>query len=523
MPPGPQFAPPFTALTGVDRMFLEAAHGWRSGDYQKVVEILQRAHRLYPEHEKVLIELGFAHAMSYDFDAAEQCFEKAIRISPSKTDTLLAVGHQWRRVRHYEAAKNCFERILQQSQVPIITFLRLAEIYERQRCMEDAVEMVERALKLDGADGGALFTRAQIYRQMKQLDEAEKLLRSILVNSSYASLHLGAWYELGTILDQRGCYDEAMAAFLRAKTLAPAEAASAAKYATQLRTRQASLKQIQATISENMVQRWRTAGQSELQPSRKLAMLCGHARSGTTLLEYVLDSHPQITSADETFVFSNKAYFALCRSNSAPPPVLPTLDSISARNLRQIRTDYFRGMESFLGELIGERLLIDKNPGLTSDIPACVRFFPESKFLVALRDPRDVCLSCFMQPARMNPDSSSWLSLEGTIDNYASIMNFWLALKPLVGAAAIEVRYEDMVEDLEANARRVLGFLGFTWDERVLKFNEHTRNKIVRSPTYAEVSKPIYKGAVGRWRNYQRHLEPYQDKLAPLISAFGYE
>jgi hypothetical protein len=80
-----------------------------------------------------------------------------------------------------------------------------------------------------------------------------------------------------------------------------------------------------------------------------------------------------------------------------------------------------------------------------------------------------------------------------------------------------------MVADLESAARRVLAFLGVTWDESVLRFNEHARKKLVRSPTYADVTKPVFKGAVGRWRRYQKYLEPLLPKLEPFARAFGYE
>jgi len=87
----------------------------------------------------------------------------------------------------------------------------------------------------------------------------------------------------------------------------------------------------------------------------------------------------------------------------------------------------------------------------------------------------------------------------------------------------LEIRYEDLVEDLEAVCRRALEFLGAAWDERVLRFHEHAQTRLVRSPTYAAVAQPISKGAVGRWRNYQKHLEPWLETLAPFVKAFGYE
>jgi hypothetical protein len=80
-----------------------------------------------------------------------------------------------------------------------------------------------------------------------------------------------------------------------------------------------------------------------------------------------------------------------------------------------------------------------------------------------------------------------------------------------------------MVEDLESVARKTLDFLGVPWDARVLGFDEHARKKPVRSPTYADVTQPVYKRAVNRWRNYQKYLEPHLEKLAPFVKAFGYE
>src|SRR5215470_4216690 len=152
-------------------------------------------------------------------------------------------------------------------------------------------------------------------------------------------------------------------------------------------------------------------------------------------------------------------------------------------------------MERFLGKPIGERLLIDKNPSLTNLVPGLIRVFPETRFVAALRDPRDVCLSFFMQPLPLNLVSSSYLTLEGTVEEYVSLMGIWRTMAARMPNPHLEVRYEDMVEDLESVARKVLDFLGVSWDARVLRFDEHARSKLVRSPTYADVTKPVFKGA----------------------------
>jgi hypothetical protein len=181
-------------------------------------------------------------------------------------------------------------------------------------------------------------------------------------------------------------------------------------------------------------------------------------------------------------------------------------------------------MELFLDKPIGDRLLIDKNPGLQYLIPGLIRVFPEIKLLVALRDPRDVVLSCFMLSHwPLDTGNASYLNLEGAVERYHRVMGMWLTLKPLIKNPFLEVRYEDMVEDLESVARRTLDFLGVPWDERVLAFDEHARKKMVRSPTYADVTQKVYKHARGRWRNYQKYLEPHLERLEPFVKAFGYE
>jgi hypothetical protein len=115
------------------------------------------------------------------------------------------------------------------------------------------------------------------------------------------------------------------------------------------------------------------------------------------------------------------------------------------------------------------------------------------------------------------------LALGRTVDEYVALMSLWQKLKPMLEGRYLEVRYEDMVEDLDSVARKTLDFLGLPWDECVLGFDKHARQKVVRSPTYADVTQPIYKRAKGRWQHYQRYLEPYLPKLEPFVKAFGYE
>jgi tetratricopeptide (TPR) repeat protein len=503
----------------LSRMFQAATESWQRRDFQQSIEILERASRLDPGNSGILLDLGNFYGQRYDYAAAERCFEKAVRQAPQKTETLVIAGQLSRDFGNHAMAERYFRRAMESKADSPEILVKLAEIYERLRRLAEAVELADRALRLDGTHASALLLRAKLYRQAGQSSEAEKLLRSFLLSKAEPAIHAQGWYELGGVLDREGRYDEAMTAFLEAKALL---SPTAGPYISELKVVRARLEKLKAGLSVERLQHW-FGGAPALSPPRRVALLGGHPRSGTTLLEQVLDSHPDAISLEETTIFHDDAYMPLTRKLPDDTPMLQVLEAASTEALRQSRTNYFRSAELFLGQPIGDRLLIDKNPSLTFLIPLLLRVFPEIKLLVALRDPRDVVLSCFMQSIQLGQVSSAYLSLESTVEEYTTMMGLWQTVAPLIRGHSLEVRYEDMVEDLEPVARRTLDFLGVPWDERVLGFDEHARQKVVRSPTYADVTQPVYKRARGRWHHYQKHLEPHLKTLEPFVKAFGYE
>jgi len=504
----------------LSRMFEEAAEAWKRQEYHHTIDTLERATRLDPANVRILFDLGRAYGLRYDYGAAERCLEKAVRVSPQRAEALAEAGRRCQEFGSYEMAKRYFERATEQKGAAPSVFVTLAELNERHARLAEATQWVDRALTANAGHPAALLTRARLSRLGGNLEEAEGRLRSLLAKPSIETpTRTRAWYELGNVLDRQGRYDEAMAAFLEAKSLLRPAAATPLKI---LHGIQARVREMETTISASVLERWFEA-QDALAPTRQLAVLCGHPRSGTTLLEQVLDSHPDIVTAEETHILHDEAYLPVSRGFSPETSVLQVLESAPVSALKQSRQNYFLFTELFTGKATAGKLLIDKNPALNVLIPAVVRIFPEAKFLVAIRDPRDVCLSCFMQPLSLNPVSSAYLSLEGTMAQYASVMGFWRTVLPKLRNAWMEIRYEDAVENMENASRRVLTFLEVPWREEVLRFHEHARTQPLRSPSYAEVTKPVFKTAVGRWRNYQKHLEPWLAELQPFLKAYGYE
>jgi tetratricopeptide (TPR) repeat protein len=504
----------------LNRMLAGADTAWRQGDFQKSLDLLEQAGQLDPANFHIQLQLGQSYGFRYDQVAAERCFEKAVSVAQNQAQVLATAGRLATDINNPQLAGRYFQRAIRAKDAPAETFASAAEFYERTRRPDDAAQMVERALHLDNACLLAWFIQAKLHRQAGRYDAAAQALQPMLAAAD-RDTRVRGYYELGAVYDRQRRYAEAMQAFLAAKALLRPEAPRQFAELQQITT---YLQRMQNDLTADMLKRWQDSGRQLLQPARRLTLLCGHARSGTTLLEQVLDAHPDIVSAEETKIFNQEAYAPLQRRQPPGTAMLAGLATAQTDTLRRSRESYFNTMEQHLGGPVGSRLLIDKNPGIHYFIPAFVRIFPEVKFLVALRDPRDVVLSCFMQSyLPITTANVNYLNLESAVERYVRVMGLWQTLKPLLPNPWLEVRYEDVVDKLEPVARKTLDFLGVPWNDCVLGFDEHARKKLVRTPTYADVTQKIYKRAQGRWQHYQKYLEPHLAKLEPFVKAFGYE
>ena len=499
---------------------VEAAKAlWARRKFDEALAQFCRAVDRHPNSDIVLIDAARAFGLRYDFARAEELIGRMLRLQGSRPQIQCLCGETYRMIGRFRQAAECFERAVASGPRVPRARVELAEMYERLHELDCAVQQARGALACDRRFARAALVVARVHRRRRETEKAEAVLRDQLkIPPPVAETHAALWGELGLVFDQAGQFDQAYEAAVAGKRIWQASEEEALRQ-SQIIRRQSE--RMLAAITAEHFERWRE-GLKDVEPL-SVALLTGHPRSGTTLVEQALDSHPGLVSSDERPVFADEILPALGAGFDPDEHAMPAmLDGAPDERVIHERGRYIDIMEALLGEPIGRRVHLDKNPELTLLVPAVLRVFPELKTVVAVRDPRDVVVSCFMRSLPLNSVTVNYLTLERTAEKYALMMGGWLKLRALVGAPWIEVRYEDTIADMEFQVRRLLDFFDLPWDEAVLRFHEHARGKHVRSPSYENVATPIYRTAVGRWRNYAKYLEPTLEKLEPFITAFGY-
>lgn len=502
------------------RLCRDAEEAWKRQDFPASINLLEKASRKDPANLSLLLNVARAHGLRYDYAAVARYLEKAVQVSNGSAQSFEEAARICSPFKNLDLLLGFLERASRKNGVSPASLNALADIYFFDDRVDKAGEIVEQAARMNPRDPGVLLRQAVLKQRRGQGSEAETQYRDLMANSAADALvRIRAAYALAGILDGAGQYDDAMTALLEGKAIQRPQALPLGPALQRIQNLDREMAQ---SLASTILDRWR-ADAGKIQPPRRMALLSGHPRSGTTLLEQVLDAHSGLISVEETNLVMDEIYRPMARDFPPDTGLLQMLDSAPPSLLGRARENYFHCAELFLGEAIGSRLLVDKNPGINVMVPVLARVCPETKFLVALRDPRDVVMSCFMQALTLTPPSSAYLSLDGTVKQYASVMGFWLEMAPRLGDQCRPVRYEEMVEDLPTVARSVLAYLGVGFEDNVLKFYEHARAKRVNSPTYADVRKPTYRTAVGRWKNYAKYLEPYLAGLDRFLKAYNYQ
>ena len=496
-----------------DRKLNEARLLLKNFNFSQAMAAYEKLVQRFPRESLVWLEYGISAGGAGQLDLTDKLWNKAAELDPGNSELMLRLGHQYQNLRLQEKARHWFEKSAATDVKAINPRMALAILHEQNHRFTESRAAVASCLAIDPQDDQARYFDALLDRRENKIDDAERRLRALIASQPrHQYVQYACRYELAEVLNQTGRFDEAMQTLQEAKMLVR----RIANVGAMLHEYDADAGQYRRSTLElpkDILRKWgKEFPDRAREPAPRLAFLGGHPRSGTTLLEQVLGAHPEVAALDEPRVFT----MIVCQMFNSSPHV-------SGPRLNLIRRRYLEGIEREWGGSVDGKLVLDKNPSPTAKLRIWLRVFPELRVVIALRDPRDVVVSCYFQNVPLNPFVANFLSLERTVRHYANLMDVWLAVRQWEGLNALETRYEDVVDNLEKEGRRVTEFLGLGWDAAQALFHEKSSKKRMYSPTYHDASQPIYARKVARWKSYEKHLAPILPLLEPYCRALGYD
>jgi len=447
--------------------------------------------------------------------AALQLFERVVAIDPRHAQAWCSAGALRRQEGDLAGANQALRRAVALEPNDALSLANLADTLAVQNELSQARMMTGRALKSDPDNVIANLVQARMDREDGNLDQAATRLEG-LASREIGPLNRGrTLVELGMVKDRLKDPKVAFAASREGQALLAAQPPASGMDADAF-----------PKLVRELTSWTPRAIQEPFPPPPEDGLptpyfLVGFPRSGTTLTEQIITSHTGLDSLDELSILDTVASrtVELVGGNTPYPQAL---DACTAEQLGQMRSWYWDEVKKARdGELPTTRL-IDKLPLNLVHLTLISRLFPDSRLLVALRDPRDCCISAFMQYFVPNEAMIQLYNLQKTAELYQAVMTLWLGAREHLTLPYLETRYEDLVDDLEAAARRMLEFLQVDWEPGVLQYHEQASKKHISTPSQRDVSRPIFRRSLARWRRYQEPLQDVEPLLAPFISAFGY-
>jgi tetratricopeptide (TPR) repeat protein len=463
----------------------------------------QHALRVKPQNPDAFAYIGSIYVEQKKLDQAFEALRRSLALNPNKAETLNMLGRAFFEANQSEKAIECYRRAIALKQDFADPYNNLGTCLKELGRFDEALEAFNRALAIQpdlvGAYVNLVDTKKFTSNDDPHLVAMERFAAkaATLTEEKQQHLHFG----LAKAYDDLKRYDEAFPHLLKGnaikrKSISYDETA-ALDYFERVKT----------VITADVIRSQSGGGSDTNQP----IFVLGMPRSGTTLIEQIIASHPAVTGAGELKDLNDTVNNVRSRDgNPAPhPEFVPVM---SMPELAAFGESYARKLNKHAP---GALHITDKMPSNFYFLGLIHLALPNAKVIHTNRNPVDTCVSCFSKLfAGEQSQTYDLAELGRYYRGYHDLMAHWRSVLP--PGSFLDVQYEEVVADTEGQARRILDYCGLEWDPRVLDFHRHQR--AVKTASASQVRKPIYDSSVARWRNYEQFLEPLLTALGPLAN-----
>jgi tetratricopeptide (TPR) repeat protein len=476
---------------------------WAEEKFPEVLRAVERAVQLRPKWAEAHEVLGRAQidagtSVIESNRNAEKSFRKAIELKPDFIEAHLHLADSLRSQGKFQEALDAYRRALALAPTSPAAVGGAASMLEHLGQFEAARRMLAPVLEKDVDTLALALPYAVISRHTGEKDKAMALLERLLTDeSSYRPLRVEGHFMLGKLYDSEKKYDDAFRHYRAANDLDPEKfdiEGNGRAFETFI------------NYFDGEIHRRRPRASNR---SRLPVFIVGMPRSGTSLTEQILASHPLVHGAGELLQIG-KISDSLPRLTGVPWP--ECLNRLDRKLLDRIAHEHL----DYLGRLAGGKARVtDKMPHNFRWLGLIDLLFPEARIIHCRRDPMDNCLSIYFQ--HFNDAHAYANNLEHLGTYYRQYERVVEHLRRVIRVPVLDMPYETTVAEPEQSARKLIEFCGLEWDDRCLHFHEARR--VVTTPSYDQVRQPIYKKSVARWKHYEKFLEPLKRSLGYAESS----
>jgi tetratricopeptide (TPR) repeat protein len=485
------------------------------GRYREAMDPAERAVRLVPDHFDYWSVLGNAYLGAERYDEAASAYKKAIEIEPDSADAWNNLGSALTSLERLEEAEKALKQALEIAPHHLLALGNLSALYELANRLEECEAIAQSGLQAHPGDVALTLSLAKCRHRQGSHEQAAQMLGSIVAEGLDPRLAKDIHFTLGQVLAKLDQPQAAFEQFKRGNQVSGDWWQAGRPEPDQFVP---ALKSIRNLITTEWCQSLPTDGGPSAAESP--IFLLGFQRSGTTLLDTMLGAHGGVVVMEEQPMIS-RVIATMTEQFGRYPAGLTDLDT---RSIEILRASYWEAVTDLSDWTNNDgRLLLDKSPLHTVHLGLIKLLFPEAPVILALRHPLDVCLSCFMQDFTMNSFMTHFLTVEGVAEVYDEVMGIWRLYRECMNFRHHQIRYEDLVENTEMELRTLLEFINLPWRDKVLDHVGHAHSRgLISTPSYHQVTQPVYKSARFRWLRYQDQLAPVIPVLQRHIEYFGY-
>ena len=489
----------------------------QQGRVSDAERLLRRAVQIAPDDLSARNALGLCLLrLERPSEALEQ-FVALLKLNPSLPYAHVSHGNSLLALGAITEAEASFRRALALDANQGMALAGLAHIASNRGAYPEARVWAEKSLALVPEFPDAVMSLASADLGEGHAQRAEARVRALLTDTRLAPLERAyANGLLGDILDAEDRPMEAFAAY----TLCNEELQRV--HADRFGTLENALEYVRSMtryFERARPEDWilHAPQRADRSGARGHVFLLGFPRSGTTLLEVILEGHPNVVSLEEKESLIDSVHEYMRR-----PENLDRLARATPAALGAWRAAYWSRVAA-AGVDVADKVFVDKHPFNTLKLPLIARLFPDAKILFACRDPRDTVLSCFRRRFRMSAPIYELLSVEGGARYYDAVMQLLVRLTNVLTIEPCLVRHEDVVTEFAREMRRICAFLGIDWAPAMGDFALRTKERGVTTPSTAQLVRGLSTEGLGQWRRYRSELAPVLGLLEPWVKRFYYD